>query len=513
VNRRQFGQSLAPLAIGGVASTIGGVALAQSANNISESATLYVTTDGNDSNTGLAWNTAKATIQAAIRALPSNGGLIEVGYGQFAGFSVVNLGGVHIRGRGIGRSLSNQDSSQTVPAHPTLITSNVLISASAANAAESTWCYGVILEDLAISNTNSSNAAGIGVSLMSPTAHFRRVSIEGCRSHGVYAPHDATGNPVVWFATWEKCRFIRNAGCGYYGAIVNGNFYDCDFDGNGSGNTAHAQLDLASVGGSGEVLFSGCVIQRAQGTSAGAILFGGTSLCCTSCHIEANNGCSSSAYGEIHVGSGAAHIAGTSFVAAAGTAPYAITSNQLSYVNVIGCFFFGDYWQYGAIQAWNGISGYYGNAIRGSLIGNHMGTLTNSYLLAGYQVPAWPAAASAGMLAGGPRVETVNPQNLTTPGSTVQIDAGLASVHALFLNASVAASSIINPTFGQMLTINWIQSTAGRSYAWPGNCRFANGSAPTPSTTKGYVDSVTFRCHYDGTAFSWLEASRAAAIH
>jgi hypothetical protein len=512
MDRRQFGRSLMPLGLAGLAGTIGRDAAAQTASSVAESATLYVSTDGSDAEGGLSWSTAKATIQAAIAALPPNGGLIEVGYGRFAGFVLSNAGGVHIRGRGIGRSPSNQDASQGTPAHPTLITSNVTIAASNAAGAEATWCYGAILEDLAISNSVSGSGSGDGLTLMSPTIHLRRVAIEACHRHGIYAPHDAHGFPVVWFATWEKCRLIRNAGCAYYGAIVNGNFYDCDFDGNGLGNTALAQVDLASVGGSGEVLFSGCVIQRPGGGSAGAILFGGTSLCCSSCHFEANNGCSSGAWGEVHIGSGAAHFSGCSFVAGMGNAPYAITSNNLSYANVIGCFFFGDRWQYGAIQGWNGIPGYFGNGIRGSIIGNHIGTAGNTPLLAGYQIAPWPAQSASGMLAGGPRLETVTPQNLTA-NAAVQIDAALGNMHVIFLNASAVSSTIINPTFGQVLTVEWIQTVGGRTYAWPPNCRFAGGAQPPHSSTIGYADSVTLRCHYDGSSFAWHEMSRAIGVH
>lgn len=511
MNRRQFGRSLVPLGAG-VAGALASEASAQSPGSVTESATLYVATGGSDSNNGLSWSEPKATIQAAIAALPSNGGIIEVGYGQFTGFLISNGAGIHVRGRGIGRSLSNQDVSQGTPAHPTLVTSNVTISSSNANGAESTWCYGVILEDLAISNTSPASNSGDGLTLLSPSVELRRVSIEGCYRHGIYAPHDSHGDPVVWFATWEKCRFIRNGGCGYFGALVNGNFYDCDFDGNGANGSALAQVDLGSVGGSGEVLFCGCVVQRPQGSSAGAILFTGTSLCCSSCHFEANNGCGSGTYGEVHVGSGAAHLAGCSFVAGIGVAPYAVTSNNLSYANVIGCFFFGDRWQYGAIQAWNGIPGYYGNGIRGAVVGNHVGTSANNPLLAGYQIAPWPPQSTSGIQSGGPRIETVTPHNLAAAGA-VQIDAGLGSIHAIFLNASASSSSIVNPTLGQLLTIDWFQTIGGRSYVWPTNCRFAGGVAPQPSGTKGHADSVTFRCHYDGSSFTWLEISRSVAIH
>lgn len=43
----------------------------------------YVSTSGNDLNNGLTWSTAKATIQAAINALPPDGGRVTVGQGDY----------------------------------------------------------------------------------------------------------------------------------------------------------------------------------------------------------------------------------------------------------------------------------------------------------------------------------------------------------------------------------------------------------------------------------------------
>lgn len=50
---------------------------------LARSATIYVTTDGSDANDGLTWNTAKLTIPAAITALGSTGGIIQLGAGSF----------------------------------------------------------------------------------------------------------------------------------------------------------------------------------------------------------------------------------------------------------------------------------------------------------------------------------------------------------------------------------------------------------------------------------------------
>jgi hypothetical protein len=92
VNRRAF------LLAGGAAvasAPVGAVTLAASDASVAEAAaapgtTVYVATGGSDSNNGQTWATAKATIQAAIAALPPSpdgttgrSGVVELGYGTF----------------------------------------------------------------------------------------------------------------------------------------------------------------------------------------------------------------------------------------------------------------------------------------------------------------------------------------------------------------------------------------------------------------------------------------------
>ena len=50
---------------------------------LADSATVYVTADGSDSYNGLSWAAGKATIGAAIAALPSGGGTVEIGAGTW----------------------------------------------------------------------------------------------------------------------------------------------------------------------------------------------------------------------------------------------------------------------------------------------------------------------------------------------------------------------------------------------------------------------------------------------
>jgi hypothetical protein len=100
-------------------------------------------------------------------------------------------------------------------------------------------------------------------------------------------------------------------------------------------------------------------------------------------------------------------------------------------------------------------------------------------------------------------------QTLSDNGSVI-IDASTGMTHVIALAGDATSSTITKPVEGQQLTIIWKQDAVGdRAYAWPANCKFANGAPPDASTTVGYQDSVTFV--FDGTY--WLEVSRAPAIH
>lgn len=118
------------------------------------------------------------------------------------------------------------------------------------------------------------------------------------------------------------------------------------------------------------------------------------------------------------------------------------------------------------------------------------------------------AAASSGQARQGLVAGLYN-QTLASAGAvTVTFDASYGSVYVETLNANATSSSITNAAPGQLITISWLQGTAGNfTYAWPFNCKFAGGSAPTPSTTAGIRDTVSF--YYDGT--NWHETSRSVA--
>lgn len=123
------------------------------------------------------------------------------------------------------------------------------------------------------------------------------------------------------------------------------------------------------------------------------------------------------------------------------------------------------------------------------------------------------AASGGGVLAAfgawGALQQAGNAQTLASAGA-VTIDASRGNLQVVTLQANATSSTITNPVDRQQMTVTWIQdATGGRSYAWPTNCKFAGGSAPS-DTTVAKRTSVTFV--YDLASTSWYEIFRAAAV-
>jgi hypothetical protein len=100
-------------------------------------------------------------------------------------------------------------------------------------------------------------------------------------------------------------------------------------------------------------------------------------------------------------------------------------------------------------------------------------------------------------------------QSLTLAANgAVTIDASKSQAFRLALQANATSMTINNPTTNQVLTIKAIQDgTGGRTYAYPANCRFVGGSAPS-DTTLNHETSVTFR--YNGSL--WIEECRSVSV-
>lgn len=126
------------------------------------------------------------------------------------------------------------------------------------------------------------------------------------------------------------------------------------------------------------------------------------------------------------------------------------------------------------------------------------------YVLAQQVSGTWQYVSVAARKVGSGALKT---QSLAANGAVV-IDASLGRVQQVNLAANATSSSIINPTTGQLITIEWVQDgVGGRTYSWPANCKFAGGAAPA-DTTANKRSSVSF--WYDGT--NWQEINRAVIV-
>jgi hypothetical protein len=97
---------------------------------------------------------------------------------------------------------------------------------------------------------------------------------------------------------------------------------------------------------------------------------------------------------------------------------------------------------------------------------------------------------------------------LAAPGN-VSISALTANIYEITLQANATSmSAISNGVAGQQITITFVQdATGGRTYVYAANLKFAGGAAPT-DTTAAKRTSVTFQ--HDGT--NWYEVGRAVAV-
>lgn len=106
-------------------------------------------------------------------------------------------------------------------------------------------------------------------------------------------------------------------------------------------------------------------------------------------------------------------------------------------------------------------------------------------------------------------VQPVSIQTLAANGA-VTLDASLGDAMVI-LEANATSSTITNPTDRQILRVTWEQDAVGnRAYAWPSNCKFAGGAAPSDTTANART-TVTFR--YESGSSAWFELDRAVAVH
>ena len=468
-------------------------------------ATQYVSTTGSDSADGLSWSTAKLTVQAAIDALPANGGIVEIGYGTFSSSTPIVIAntqsGVTLRGRGMGQSY---DATTNVlsPVSPTTlentgtgdalqITGPTTLSPSGGDSQQ-----GVIIEDLAIVG-NATSTNGI-TAVRTPRIALRRIVLYLHAGYGL----------AITDSYWINLDTVHCVKNGLVGATASGGFITGQAGPSNTGlNALLAQNCIFNANyGHGVVLaasaecnvFINCDFSRnlsnASVTARGVAPSNGGPYVYYGCYFEGNAG-----YGyRPNSAGGVHHFSGCRFSGNAtqvnAISPVASTDRY----TVMNCRFDGHTGSSASIENTNGAF---------ILLQNNYCQDT-TFVLGPTSGQNIPASAAPGV---------INHMSMFTHGVTTQTlsSNGAVTINALYgdiaqvtLQANATSSSISNPTVGQILTIIWVQDATGaRTYAWPTNCKFAGGTAPS-DTTASKQTSTTFR--YDGT--NWQEISRSVAV-
>jgi hypothetical protein len=530
---------------------------------LSETATLFVTADGSDSNSGLDWGSGLATIQHALGSLPSNGGIIEVGYGSFAGFIYDSDAfpgpppAVTVRGRGIAHSTSVTDATVAPPGvHPTRITSEIVIdSRTSGGLPEDKWAP-IRLEDLAVTGVDST------VSVSGATVTSGDFTIGGLSSTGGVRTGDlVTGSdglgqmatvlavdssnavtvdvPATATITGGSLTFTHpaisingpnvllrriacdsNAGHGLVMDSASNTFFvrldDCRFIGNGG----HGMWGTPQTVLAGNSNWDG---NSGRGMVLAPRGYAGAECTFVDCTFQRN-----------HLEGAYVQCVGATFI---GTQFEGNSRDNGSYgtslsfqngpITLIGCFFVGDSVEYNAFRVESAIT-----VLNCCFVGHMSGTAIDvpypgvPFYAVGnlctspetnfieYNAPSgaplnFPASqAAAQLLFGAVTGGGIVPQTLSSDGA-VTIDAHQGAIQAITLGANATSSAIRSGVPGQELVLDWIQDAAGgRSYAWPPDCRFDSDTPPAASSNAGYRDRVTFV--YDGAL--WWEKARSIAM-
>jgi hypothetical protein len=471
--------------------------------NVADTAAIYVTTDGSNSNDGLTWETAKLTIAAAIAALPTVGGLqvgtVQLGAGNF----------------------------------------NVASGGSPAINLTATQC--ITLQGLALTEAYSGGTAPVYLTSITDTGTGDTIHQTGSAS-------------ITQFSLIRNIAFTTTtAANGYVGTNVAGQqITACTFDGYSVfGITLNNQLGMPLFG----VAATRCGNAGAS-TPAGGVYFKttpnyGTQMdqcgaqSCIGFGVYCSGGINFNCIGSVFQGtvaSAAARSGAGVFVGGIGNgtgpytfyscwheknATYGFDSNQTAILTqFFGCNFAGDGVQIAGVNA----AGQ--TLIDGCNFSNHTGESVNN---ANQQPVAWRGCGTTDAVFinnGGGIFGTVGqlsaqmagtcfmqsnqsfwPQPLAVNGA-VTFYPGLGQYQVITLTANATSSSVDTAIFpaaiGQTMTICWIQGAGGaHTYAWPANCKFAAGTAPVASAIAGYEDNVTF--HWNGT--NWIETARSIGVH
>lgn len=463
---------------------------------LTETATLYVTADGSDSNSGLSWTSGFATISHAIAQLPAvNGyqvGTVEVGYGTFAPFAVSATQAPLVRGRGQGVPYSPPGVT-TVAAPTTIANSGTGVGIAITGTNGDLFAQ---VTDMLVTG-NASDSGGVVIT-SGGYQQLARVTIDSCGGGGLGLVTYLGGTFDQVYVS--RCGLASATGVGG-GLVGTGLQYQITFKNssfvNNNGWNAH-------FAGGRAVNFQGCLFQEAAVSSAsgsGTGIYAGGSVTdgfynFTDCWFEKN-----ALNGMQHAGAMAKFTDCT--FAGDNVSRYAIVNGSFA-VTVEGCLFLQHTGTH-SIDSPNGNVTYLPCTC-----------LDAAFILGpGGTVPSAQTSASSFGQVGGVLSGCLFPQTLGSAGA-VTFYPGFANTQVITLNANAASSSIDTSSSGypgipgEEMTIVWVQGSAGsKTYTWPSNCKFAAGTAPTASTTAGYKDAVKF--WFDGT--NWNEISRSVGVH
>lgn len=92
----------------------------------------------------------------------------------------------------------------------------------------------------------------------------------------------------------------------------------------------------------------------------------------------------------------------------------------------------------------------------------------------------------------------------TISGGTLTLDCSQGSVFAVSLNANITTLSLSNPpatTISYTMILQFTADGTARTVTWPAAVKWANGTAPTLSSTNGKIDLFTLTTHDGGTTW------------
>lgn len=463
-----------------------------SAPALTQSATVYVTTNGNDANNGLSWQTAFATLQHAVNSLLTvNGvtlGTVQLGPGTFAPATVSATQSITINGAGSG-SFYDATNNQTNPQYTTIINNpggagtDALTIAGASNFGPGGGVTntGVTISNLAITGNASSryglnitNTEGVRLTNVNIDQHgvfgirqskvfgvlLSTVYITRCGTAGSAVPSGghfldtAVGpNPGVTYLAGSQCGF--NTGFGVY---------DAGTPSTSTGFTAT------------QAIFSNTAASAMAGSGCG--IFAGGQYQVTGCDFEAN-------------------------------ALYGVAMAAGSQFSATGCDFLGDGVSTAGIFNGNGGGGIpvvVGCKFAGHSTYSIVNTSTNfaswaacvstdpsGFINSGAAVGVVPADGFAPAVTGstGGIISGNSPQTVSA-NQAITINASWG-YNAILLNANVTATTCPVGPPGEHLHLAYIQGAGGNhTYVWPSGCRFSGGVTPTASTVAGRIDAQEF---------------------